>query len=725
MNTIKESSTEQRMSALLRIVSTIETATNLDELLLLVLNEFRQLLRVSHGAVIMIDGDRTTALGTYPPSVNFPPPIPLSETPLLQQIIETRHSLQLADVYEASLSSYYLERLKEHDVCSVLMMPIVAQDRVIGFLILGDQQPRTFSNNDVDLARMLTGQVGTAINSFCISDSAQRREAELATLNNIAAAVTSLLDTQQVYHLVVEKLNEFFRVEAGSLLMRDEETGDLLFVMTLEYGVEKLAGLRIPREQGVAGYVAETQNYAIVHNAQDDPRFYSRISEITGYPTHSILCVPMIVKGRTIGVIELLNKIDEEFTEEDAQRLMRMAATVGVAIENARLFQEVANGRELLEAIINSNKDGIVMANMNGVVKTVNPKAVQIFQMPREQLYGKTLPELLETFHNRASEITTPPWVNEEDQPSEIIELEFQSPQPCFIRQRILPVHDSDGVVIGRLVVFQDITGEREVERWREEYTGMIVHDLRSPLTAVMNGILMVRKGMGGPVHAEQDKLLGFSYESSQKMMEIVNTLLDISKMEEGRMTLNIDLFSPYHAIDETLKHLKVSAENRRVCLYQELSVNLPMIEGDQDKFVRILQNLVDNAIKFSPNQGSVTIGAACIHQRTGKVTIDTQWGTPLPVTFPEVPEGDWVVFWVKDDGAGIPANYHKRVFEKFTQVEMVKQRKGERQRKGSGLGLTFCKLAVEAHGGHIWVESEEGKGSTFAFIIPVKQPSS
>lgn len=722
VSTIETSPTDVRTAALLRIASAIETATTLDELLLLTLNEFAVLLDVTYGVIMTIDSENETyrIISTYPPRINLPGPVSLSETPYLKKIISSRKSVQMYDIPSAVSESLYMQFLAEQQVHSALIIPLVAQDYVSSVLTLGTvDEPRHFSEGDVALSRMLAGQLAAAITAFVLTDAAQRRSEELATLNDIASAVTSSLNTQEIYHLVVQKLNEYFRVEAGSLLMRDDHSGDLEFVMTLEAGIEKLAGVTVPRGQGVVGYVAESQHFAIVTEPSQDPRFYSKISERTGYKTRSILCVPMIVKGRTIGVIELLNKREGDFTEEDANRLMRMAATIGVAIENARLFQQVVNGRERLEAILNSNKDGILMAEMHGAIMIANPRAAQIFEMSQDELIGQQLSDILSRLRTQAVDVTVPTWLNENSLASDMVEMEFNAPYHYYLRQISLPVRDIQATVIGQLTLLQDISGERELAQLRDDYTGMLVHDLRAPLTAIMNGIMMVRRGLGGTVSSQQDELLGIAYQSSQSMLEMVNTLLDISKMEQGRLELDISSVSPYAIVEETLDRLRASATNNNVTLVHQLPESLPMLEADHEKAVRILQNLLDNSIKFSPNGGEVTLGVSYIYSSNDgqKPEIKVEASVPVPVAIPELDGNELMLFWISDQGPGIPPQYQSRIFEKFGQIRGRKVR-------GTGLGLTFCKLATESHGGSIWLESVEGEGTTFVLTLPVRQSS-
>ncbi|WP_129630658.1 GAF domain-containing protein [Candidatus Oscillochloris fontis] len=712
-------SSDMRTSALLRIASVIETAATLDELLLLGQIEFAQLLTIAFSGVLFVSEDGVSArlVNAHPPRVNLPPAIDLAEAPLLLQAISERRVVQITNIHATPLvevqseaAHLLMQLLDQEHLCSLLLLPLVAQDRVIGLIIFATvDQTRHFSEREVALARLMAGQLAAAITSFRITEQAERRTSELGTLNEISAAVTSSLNARDIYHLVMEKLNEYFQVDAGSLLMIDPETDELVFVMTLEAGEEKLFGVRVPQGQGIVGLVAQTQRYAIIHDAQQDPRFYAKVSESVNYVVHTILCVPIIVKARTIGVIELLNKRDGVFTEQEADRLMRMAATIGVALENAHLFQEVTTVRDRFEAILNSTNDGILMADMHGTVVTANPMAAQLFGCGKELLIGRPFSELLAELKSRAHAVSSPSWLNDQNGSEQVVDVEL--PPSRFIRHYTLPVREANGAEMGRLALFQDISKERELAQLREDYTGMLVHDLRAPLTAIMNGIMMVKRGLGGPISEQQQELLSIAHQGSQAMLEMVNTLLDISKMEQGHMALDVEQISPYALVDQPLDRLVASARNHKVFLEQHLALDLPLIEADRDKLVRVLQNLLDNAIKFSPTGKTVTLGGAVLEMS------DDVWSNPhvlpIPLEVPPLHHGKWLIFWVQDQGPGIPVQYHERIFEKFGQVRGRKVR-------GTGLGLTFCKLAIESHGGKIWLQSAEGVGSIFAFALPI-----
>jgi PAS domain S-box-containing protein len=701
---------EVRIDVLTRIGQAIEAAATLDELLLLSLYELTQYFGMGWGAVGLLDDTNGLQIaGEYPPQVVRQPAIPLDDLPMLRRVLRQRELL-IVNIHLETDSSPFDDFLQARDIQTLLLVPLIAQDTAMGVLSLGSLgAPYLFTQSECALARVLTSQIATAIASLRLHEAARRRNEELATLNEIAAAITSTLDTREVYRLVVQKLSAYFQVEAGSLLLITEPTGDLVIVMTLEGGEERLAGVRVPAGQGIVGDVIQTRQWTIVHDVATDPRFYRKVSDDLGFITRSILCVPMIAKGRVIGAIQLLNKYDGNFEDDEAERLTRMAAFIGVAIENARLFQQVADGRDRLAAILDSTADGILMTDMHSTILTANPMAARIVGVAEHDLIGCSLEVVLEGLRSSAQEVVQRQWGNGAGGPDEppivVTEFSFAQGPHRYSRLLRLPVHDDHGHIYGHLAVLRDITQEKELEKLREDYTSMLVHDLRAPLTSIMNGIMMVQRLLVGPLNDQQQELLKIAYQGSTTMLTLINNLLDISKMEQGSMSLDRKPLAPYAIIDRALERLQASANSSFIRVEQRLAAHLPPFEADDEKIVRVLQNLLDNAIKFSPVGQVITLGVDLVTQ-----------AHPLSVHVPienPIDQGDWMVFWVQDFGKGIPAAYHHRIFEKFGQVRGQKVR-------GTGLGLAFCKLTVEAHGGQIWVESEEGRGSVFVFILPL-----
>ena len=248
----------------------------------------------------------------------------------------------------------------------------------------------------------------------------------------------------------------------------------------------------------------------------------------------------------------------------------------------------------------------------------------------------------------------------------------------------------------------------KDLEVLRDDLTHMIVHDLRTPLTSLLTGLQTLE--FSESLRPDERELLEISVGGGQTLLGMINDLLDVGKMEDGSLTLERHPLDATVLIDKAVGQVRALAVERELTLRCDIAPNLPPFSGDQEKLVRTLVNLLGNAIKFTPPGGNVTVGVREIEKdNAGDNTVNDVDKTVNNGT-------DAVLFYVRDTGEGIPPESFERIFQKFGQVE---NRKAGRK-MSTGLGLTFCKLVVEAHGGRIWVESELGKGSTFLFSLPV-----
>ncbi len=229
----------------------------------------------------------------------------------------------------------------------------------------------------------------------------------------------------------------------------------------------------------------------------------------------------------------------------------------------------------------------------------------------------------------------------------------------------------------------------KDLEQLRDDLTNMIVHDLRTPLTAVISGLQTIE--LAGDLTSEQKELLDMSVSGGRTLLRMISDLLDISKMETGSLEMDRETLSPFALVEQAELQVRSLAKERGIDLRVEIENGIPDVLGDEDKLCRTLVNLLGNALKFTPNNGAVTIRALRPDQERN------------------------IVFEIRDTGEGIPEEAFGRIFEKFGQVA---GRKSGRK-LSTGLGLTFCKMVSEAHGGRIWVESKAGQGSVFRFTVP------
>ncbi|MBU1999001.1 MAG: HAMP domain-containing histidine kinase [Candidatus Omnitrophica bacterium] len=231
-----------------------------------------------------------------------------------------------------------------------------------------------------------------------------------------------------------------------------------------------------------------------------------------------------------------------------------------------------------------------------------------------------------------------------------------------------------------------------ELERLKDSLVYMIVHDLNNPLTGIIGNLQLLQMEMGEALGDEQKKSLEMALLSGEDMKRMIDNLLDINKMEEGKINLRCEDFKLDEATREVIERMQITARREDKSIFLEAREQLPNIYADKELIRRVIGNLISNAMKHIPQKGVIRVKVAL--------------------------KNDENIFYVQveDNGEGIPKDYLEKVFDKFVQVE------DKKAKMGRGLGLTFCKLAVEAHGGKIWVESEAGKGSTFYFTIPAEK---
>jgi GAF domain-containing protein len=316
------------------------------------LEELRALLRTTLAQILLLD---TTGARLVPAAtvelVFVAQPLAIEMLPDVRAALDRRQVTQIDDTAQSTLVAQL--DLPPDELGALLFAPLMAEGELLGVLLIGLPPQRPFSAEDVLLLELVAAALTVAVYTERLNQGVELRNEQLAMVADIATDVTSSLEPDEVYRLVVGKLNQYFRVAAGSLLRRDEVTDELFFLTTLEGGTEKLRGIRIPPGVGIAGHVARTQQPYITNHVQTDPLHYDAVERQVGMVVETNLSVPMVVKGQTVGVIQLINKLDGLFTHEDAQKLHAVAGIIGVAIENARLFEFVHQRRNRLEALLN------------------------------------------------------------------------------------------------------------------------------------------------------------------------------------------------------------------------------------------------------------------------------------------------------------------------------------------------------------------------------------
>jgi len=341
-----------------------------------------------------------------------------------------------------------------------------------------------------------------------------------------------------------------------------------------------------------------------------------------------------------------------------------------------------ADELERAEAILAATGDGVFVFAPDGRLTFFNPSA--------REMCGPRLDGFLGEMVTVAEILGVEPSPHGAEPIDAVWEGTLSEPDHRVVQIRTNPVLDRGGAVIGTVSTMRDITAEREMATMKNEFVSTVSHELRTPLTSIKGYVDLIVDGEAGEINEVQREFLEIVQENSDRLVSLINDMLDISRIESGRIHLKVEPIEIPDLIMSTAETFKTMAEKSGVELVCEVADGLPRAAGDRDRVGQVLMNLVSNAIKYSPGGGRATIKAR--H------------------------DGEMIVVDVTDAGIGIKPEDQAQLFTKFYRVDSSLTR----DIGGTGLGLSICKSIVELLGGSVWVESVLGEGSTFAFSLPV-----
>jgi PAS domain S-box-containing protein len=433
--------------------------------------------------------------------------------------------------------------------------------------------------------------------------------------------------------------------------------------------------------EGAAGIAASDNRTVYIPDTSQDPNFVEFDKDVK-----SLMVVPLLAHGKVIGAINVDDRVTNAF-DSSQERLLTIAATqAGISIENARLFTEISNEQKQMQAVIQYMADGLLLIDHRGIVVTCNSTLAGMLDMHRSQIIGQNvnspgLPVNLakvaasSALHKLRTGILTQ-------------EVTTEGASPRTLQIFATTLYSDEKRPTGEVRVVHDITREKELEQLKDDFFSTISHELRTPLFSIQGFAQLLQEEP--PVDRDtQKEFLQTIQRQATQLSEMVNNLLDISKLEEGKLVLERKPVLLADVIHQTVLKLQGYAHQQQVTIVPNISTPLPVIIGDAYRLEQVLTNLIGNAIKFSPIEATVTVSS--------------------------FEKGNRVIIAVKDNGIGIPSENLDNIFSRYYQVTQ----KSERSAMGTGLGLHIAKQIIDAHGGRIWAESEAGQGSTFYFTLP------
>lgn len=405
------------------------------------------------------------------------------------------------------------------------------------------------------------------------------------------------------------------------------------------------------------------------------------------------LCLPLLLRGRPLGALYLADANVDASTDRQRQLLDSFSYFAATAIENARLYQAVADKSRELETILAGIGDGVLVVDAELQLVLMNPVAAHIFALESPPPVGLPIhPFIADSgILDLLNQVRTAPYQAHVHE----MERRRRAPhaEPAIFQALATPLVVGPELH-GIATVLRDITAQKDLERMKSNFLSVVSHELKTPLHSVKGFVDIILMGKTGPVTEIQRDFLETVKQQTDHLQRLIDDLLEFSRLESGRVTLRLQPVDLPVVIEAVLDKLTPLAHSAEVTLVNHTPENLPSLLADPWRLEQVVTNLVDNAIKFTPPHGAVTISAA-----------DT---------------GDYLHVSVTDTGIGIPPGEIERIFDRFYQIDGG----ANRLYKGAGLGLTICRHIVEHHGGRIWVKSDFGKdaahggGATFTFTL-------
>jgi GAF domain-containing protein/DNA-binding response OmpR family regulator len=636
---------------------------------------------------------------------------------------------------------------------AALAIPIKLRDEVIGVLDLQEtDKPRQWTEEEVAMATTVADQLALALENARLFEEAQRRASQLAAAAEVARDATAILDVDRLLNETIDLISKQFGFyHAGAFLLDEQNEYAVLQAASSEGGQRMLARehkLKVG-EVGIVGYVAGTGEPRVALDVGTDAVYFDN-PDLPN--TRSEMALPLKVRERVIGVLDVQSTQKAAFSEDDMAVLQTLADQLATAIANANLFQRVREDsmrralinevnqaaassldvEELLdragEAISRQLEMPCVIFEWDfdiGALKPIsihNAIGMNVTPLEPSPITAEMDPTMFQALQTRQLQVLFNAPTHVHDAAAQLvqqIDLLDAAYIPLMSRDQILglvtlgrqrghPALDEGelsflevvavnlGVALENARLYQEAveTAERlaEVDRLKSQFLANMSHELRTPLNSIIGFSRVILKGIDGPLTEMQKTDLQTVYDSGQYLLGLINDILDISKIEAGKMEIALEDVDLIEIINGVMSTAIALVKDKPVELEHSVAPDIPAIKGDVRRIRQVLLNLVSNAAKFT-EEGFIRVEAEA---------------NPTEVTIA-----------VSDSGIGIPEENLGTIFEPFTQVDGSSTRSAG----GTGLGLSICKSFVEIHGGHMWVESAPGVGSVFYFTLPIEGP--
>jgi PAS domain S-box-containing protein len=567
---------------------------------------------------------------------------------------------------------------------AALCVPLMARENIVGVLTLVHSYPNAFDRSHLELMQAIADQTGIAILNARLYTESQRQARVMTALADGAMTINSSLQMDDVLQRILNQTIQALQVETVGLALRELSSGDFVFRAATGNQAGNIIGKRVRAGEGlIAKVVQDRQGVVIPALREENP--FAKQNSFDGIDSQAIALAPIQAQGKIIGVIEAINPISGVFDPDALLVMTGIGSMAGTTIQNAQFVEKVEETQKRYLELFNDSIDPILVSDWEGNILEGNRKFFSFTGYDRHTIHTMKVEDVHQINWESVGENFDYLRDTQAASYEAILELKEDEKIPVEVYIRSTDLGGEHTI----LWTFRDIHERKELDSLRNDLTSMIYHDLRSPLANVVSSLEVLNTLLEEKDEAIES-VLQIASNSTERIQRLISSLLDVSRLETGQAIATQKGVSPKRLVQDALETITTSILTRRQKIVQNIEENLPNIWADEDMIRRVLINILENASKFTPTEGQISIGVKR--------------------------DGDFVQLWIGDNGMGIPPEEHERVFEKFART------KSGAKVSGLGIGLAFCRLAVNGHGGKIWIDKNYTNGTRFNINLPIEK---
>ncbi len=676
----------RQLEAIHKVGEKITAVVDLNKLYETIVETIKNIFGYESIHIVQIEGNEVVARAGVKRSKkilkNFR--LPLTQRSLTATVVSTGRPVIANDV-DKEPGYYRFEEIK--DLKSMLMVPIKVNERVTGVLGIGELTVNAFDETDRITFENLAEQIGIAIQNAQLFAQEEKRLKQLEAIRKVNEEITAILDLERLFPAIADTLKETFGLYHTYILL--VEGNDLVMRAVSGTIYKELVGkFRIAiGENSINSWVTRTGKPLMVNDVSKEPRYY-HLEETK--ETRAELAVPIKQKGRVIGTIGVIDIHPNAFDETDLQTFQNLATQIGIAIENARLYEQTVMLKKLTDAVIENLTSGVMYVDTEGKVLICNRSMAELLGVGATELVGKSPRMLSEAF-----ETSSCPFQQVLKSGKSLVyhETKFKKTDGSYLTvgMSITPLTDAGKKTIGAVGLFVDLTPLKTMEAEQRHVRDLallggtvtrLAHEIKNPLAAILSGIQLLERRL--EPKKEQRVHFDAIVTEIQRLDSCLKELLVFSKPKEPEFSNE----NPLLPLENALKLLEPQLTEHQIRLVRDFEPALPHYRMDPQKMVQVFLNLMLNAIQASPPGGSI------------RVSVRSVISSPLQAN-----DGFSILrYEITDFGSGISKENLEKIFDPFFSTKT----------QGIGLGLTIVRRIVEEHGGTITVKSKPGQETTF-----------